>query len=262
MAKYQSIVKITGKVGDMQFSKRDGASRINLAARVKDDPFKGHPRMKENAQEFSGAATAAKALRKSLEKVYRIFADKKAGRRLFSLMKGILNLGAGNRGERIVDFPTNGHNLKDLELNDVDKFVNIFRGEYTTVVNADRNEIQVTIEDFHTVDDVSAPDFGTHLRFILAAGSLSNQNYVPSDDKYKSTNPSQDGINTLEESAPIAVGAMVGSNLVITAQLPGAPVLDPDVSLVAALGIQFLDFVNGQYYVLDSKNAMKIIEVA
>ncbi len=262
MAKYRSIVKITGKVGDMQFSERDGKSRINLAARIKEDPFKGHPRMKENAQEFSGAATAAKALRKSLEKVYKVFKDKNAGRRLFTLMKSILNLGAGNRGERIVDFPTNGYNLQDLELNQVDKFANIFRGEITTVVNADRNEIQVTIEDFHTVDDLSGPDFATHLKFVLAVGSLSNQNYVPTDDKYKSTNPSQDGLNNIEESAPVAIGSMVGTNLVITAQLPGAPVLDPDVSLIAALGIQFLDFVNGQFYVLDSKNAMKIIEVA
>ena len=82
------------------------------------------------------------------------------------------------------------------------------------------------------------------------------------DGKYQATNSNQNSKNDKVESSPIAIGGMVGTTLVITAQLPGAPVLDPDVSLIAALGIQFLDFVNGKYYTFDSKNAMKIIEVA
>lgn len=264
MAKYKGIVKLQGKIGDLTFKQVNGKGQVGLSSEVDKGRIEKDPafaRTRENNQEFGGSAKLAKAVRTALNDVFKSFSDKQASGRLVSLMRKVLNLGGGFRGQRVADLVNNGASLKGFELNALDKFGTKFKVPYVTSVNADRNELTVTIPDFHTVDDIDGPSFASHLRLVLAVGSVSNQIFDAGEKTYAPSNTAQEMENIVVRSSEIVIGGMVGTSLVLTAQLPSAIVLDPDVVLIGALGIEFLENVNGNYYVFATDNAMKIVEV-
>lgn len=195
MAKYKSPFRITGKVGDMKF--RDG--KIVMVG----DSFNKRPpskRTKENQQEFAGMAISASALLRALSKAKEAFADKTTRNRAFSIMREILNLGAGLRGQRTIDIVTHKSKLLGFEFNDTDKLENILIAPINASVNADRNEIVVNIPDFSTTADLNAPEFATHFRFKLAIGVLSNHGFDSNLKKYQSVNDSKESLNAMVTS--------------------------------------------------------------
>lgn len=254
MAKYKSLFRLNGKLGDLKFSN-------NKVTMVGDTFKKRRPsqRTLENQQEFAGMAISASALLRALSKAKEDFADKNTRNRIFSVMREILNLGGGIRGERAIDMVANKQKLLGFELNGDDKLESIFTIPVATTVNADRNEIIIDIPDFSTVSDLRAPEFATHVKFKLAIGVLSNHGFDHNLKKYMSLNDSKESLNALVSSAEIAIGGMVGQTTTLTAQLPTLPVLDGDEVLVGALGIEFSEFINGQYYAFDTDRAMQII---
>lgn len=264
MAKYKSIIRLQGKLGELVFKYKNGKGHVGMDSsidrnRIENDP--AFERTRENGREFGGSSKAAKSLRDALSKVFKSFSDKRANNRLFSIMKRMLNNGPGVRGQRLLDLTAQGHLLKGFELNETDAFGSKFQAMYSTAVNADRNELTITIQDFHTVDDVSAPSYATHIRLVGAVGSVSNHAFDPVNKTYAPTNELQNGVGSVVRSSEIQIGGMVGSVTTLIVQIPGAPVLDTDVALVGAIGIEFLEEVNGDFYLLATANAMQIIEV-
>lgn len=265
MAKYKSIIRLQGKVGELVFKHRDGKGIVGMDASIDKNRIENDPafeRTRENNREFGGSAKAAKAVRDALNKVFKPFADKTASGRLLKTLRIMLNNGPGVRGKRLLDIQAQAPLLKGFELNETDSLASKFNALFTTAVNADRNELTLTIPDFHTVDDVTAPSYATHIRFVGAVGTLSNHALDTVSGKYAATNPVQSKIGTVARSAEIQIGGMVGGVTTVVVQLPNAPVLDPDVALIGALGIEFLEEVNGDFYVLATGNAMQIVEVA
>jgi hypothetical protein len=264
MAKYKGIVKLQGKIGDLVFKQVNGKGQVGMASEISKERIAKDPafaRTRENNQEFGGMAKGGKAFRNALIKVYKDFSDKKANGRLAKLIRRILNNGAGSRGERTVDFVADSAMLLGFELNEDDRFATKVNVPTVVSMNTDRNEITVTLPDFHTKDDIMGPSFATHLRLVLAVGSISNYSYDATDKKYLPVNELQDGMNAFARTVEIPISAMVGGVTTLTVQLAGAPVLDPDVVLVGALGIEFLELVNGSFYVFATDNSMQVVSV-
>lgn len=254
MAKYKSPFRLNGKLGDLKFK--------NGKVVMVGDAFSKRPpstRNLENQQEFAGMSISASALLRALSKAKEAFADKTTRNRAFAIMREILNLGAGLRGQRTIDIVAHKSKLLGFELNDTDKFENILIAPINATVNADRNEIVVDIPDFSTTADLNAPEFATHLRFKLAIGVLSNHGFDSNLSKYQSVNDSKESLNALVTSVEIPLGGMVGQTTTLTAQLPNLPVLDADEVLIGAVGIEFLEIVNGDFYAFDTDRAMQII---
>ncbi|MCB9187844.1 MAG: hypothetical protein H6599_01045 [Flavobacteriales bacterium] len=254
MAKYKSPFHLNGTLGDMKF--KDGKVVMVGASFSKKNP---NQRVKENNQEFGGTAISATALLKALSKVRESFMDKTTQNRASAIMREILQLGTGPRGERLIDLAQYKHKLLGFELNSVDKFESIFTAPITTTVNADRNELVIDIPDFSTINDVHITQAVTHLKFHLALGVIGNHGFNTNNSKYHSLNDTNAAKHTLVSTVEIAIGGMVGQPTTLVAQLPDLPVLAADEVLIGALGIEFLEFVNGQYYGFDTDKAMQII---
>ncbi|MCB9195001.1 MAG: hypothetical protein H6598_02140 [Flavobacteriales bacterium] len=254
MAKYNSPFHLNGTLGDMKF--KNGKVTMIGDAFSKKKPTK---RVKENQQEFGGVAKSAAALLKALAKAKENFMDKTTQNRAAEIMREILNLGSGLRGQRSIDIVTHKHKLLGFELNDADKLENIFTAPITATVNADRNELVVDIPDFSTILDVHTEQPVTHLKFHLAIGVVGNHGFEANIGKYHSLNDTNASVRSLVSSAEIVIGGMVGQTTTLTAQLPGLPVLAADEVLVGALGIEFLEFLNGNYFGFDTDKAMQII---
>ncbi|MCB9189011.1 MAG: hypothetical protein H6599_06985 [Flavobacteriales bacterium] len=256
MAKYNSPFHLNGKLGDMKF-------KNGKVVMIGDEFGKRKPsqRAKENGQEFGGVTISAVALLKALSKVKESYMDKTTQTRAGEIMRSILNEGIGVRGQRLIDVVLHKHKLLGFELNSVDKLENIFTAPISATVNADRNELVVDIPDFSTILDVHIDQPVTHLKFHLAIGVVGNHGFDINISKYHSLNDTNAAIRCLVSSTEIAIGGMVGQTTSLTAQLPGLPVLAADEVLVGALGIEFLEFVNGNYYGFDTDKAMQIIAV-
>ena len=76
--------------------------------------------------------------------------------------------------------------------------------------------------------------------------------------KYNPTDPTIDGLNLVAYSTFIPVGGMVGSVTVINSTISGAPVMTPSAGLMGCIGIEFFQFVNGDYYLLNAENSMRL----
>ncbi|CAG5080619.1 hypothetical protein [Parvicella tangerina] len=254
MAKYKSLFRINGKLGDIKFEK-------GKVAMIGDKFEKRKPtkRVLENQQEFAGMSISSTAVLRALSKAKETFADRNTRNRLFSIMREILNLGSGSRGQRVIDLVTHKSKLLGFELNGDDKLESMLHVPITATVNADRNEITVDIPDFSTITDLSAPEFATHLQFKLAIGVIANHGFDANLKKYQSINDSKESLNAMVTSSQLTLGGMIGQTTTLTAQLPTLPVLDGDEVIIGALGIEFLEFINGQYYAFDTDRAMQII---
>lgn len=255
MAKYKSLFRINGKLGDVKFKK----GKVAMVGDKFESNGKVHERTDENRREFGGVAKSAGALLRALSKVRKSFMDKRTQIRAAEIMREILNLGTGKRGERLIDLVTHKSKVIGFELSSTDKLETMLMVPVSAAVNADRNEVTVDIPDFSTITDLSAPEFATHLRFKLAIGVASNHALDPNSKKYGSVNDSKESINNIVVSAEIPIGGMVGQTTTLVVQLPNSPVLDADEILIGALGIEFCEFLNGQYYTFETDNAMQII---
>jgi len=81
------------------------------------------------------------------------------------------------------------------------------------------------------------------------------------DQRNEATDPALSELGAVDVSAEIPIGGMVGAITTLSPQLPGAPNLTANVGLLGLVGIEFLQELNGDFYLLASDNAMKIAEV-
>jgi hypothetical protein len=211
--------------------------------------------------EFGGSALVGKSMRTALSAVLSIFSDTLFVSRLVKVMRAISEKGVGVRGKRSFVIPANKVLLKGFEMNVKKVFDSTIWAPYTYVANAARNTVTMTIPDFDTGAFIAAPTGATHFRLLCAIGSLSNYSFNVSDGKYEATDPTLDKLGAVASSVQIPLGGMVGAVTTLAPALPGLPALTPTVGLVTCVGIEFLQLVNGNYYLLSKQNAMKIVDV-
>jgi len=260
MAKNIGLIKISGKVGDLQFFKKDGKSYVGLSSNIskerilKDPAFK---RTRENMAEFGGAAAVSKNLREYLIPLRNLF-EKNLHTRITSMVRLMINAGSGVRGKRAVEFSLNQDELNGFELNKRSKVSEVLYADLQMTANAARNQAVLTIQEFLPSDYLLIPEGATHYKIHLAALSAANFGPQGVKSKYKALNAAQHGLFATISTAELTVDSAEVGGITLTADLPGAPTLDPDVSLFTFVGIEFLQEINGDFYQFATNNAVRI----
>jgi len=260
MAKNIGLIKISGKVGDLQFFKKEGKSYVGLSSNISKERIQKDPafkRTRENMSEFGGAAKVSKSIREYLIPLKSLI-EKQLHNRVTSMVRQLINVGSGDRGKRAVEFSANQTEVNGFELNKSTKVSEVMFTSNTLVTNADRNQLILTIEEFLPSDYLLIPEGATHFRVHLAGLAISDFAPVGPKNKYLPINETQHGAFIKDETSPIPVSSLVTGGITLTVDLPGAPVLAPEVSLAGFIGIEFLQDVNGTFYQLASNNALRI----
>src|SRR3989338_5433185 len=141
MAKNIGLIKISGRVGDLQFFQKDGKAYVGLSSQLSKDRIMKDPaftRTRENMSEFGGAAAVSKSLRNALIPL-RGLIETGLHSRFTSLIRQTINLGTGVRGERRVEFSINPEELQGFELNKNTKVSETVLTTNTLVANVNRN---------------------------------------------------------------------------------------------------------------------------
>ena len=77
---------------------------------------------------------------------------------------------------------------------------------------------------------------------------------------YEATDPTLDKLSAVEFSDYLPVNALTTAQSIV-ATLPGMPTMTASVSVLNAVGIEFYQEVNGNYYKFNQGNAMKIKQI-
>ncbi|MBI3502477.1 MAG: hypothetical protein HY063_11860 [Bacteroidetes bacterium] len=264
MARQKGVIKVKGTLDEVTFYERGGkslAKKRTSLSKSKIKNAKEFARTRENMSEFGGSALVGKALRVALSMVLAIFADTLLVSRLVKVMRAISEKGTGVRGKRSFLIMPNKNLLKGFELNVKKVLETMIWTPYTLAVNAGRNMVTMTVPDFDTGAFIHAPSGATHFRLLCSIGTLSDHTFNISTGKYEPTDPTLTQLGASASSVEIVLGGMVGSTTTLAPQLTGAPALTATVGLVVCVGIEFLQFTNGSYYLLSKQNAMRIVDV-
>lgn len=264
MAKQKGIIRLKGSIGGVTFYRSAGddlaRERTSLdKSKIETDP--AFERTRENMGEFGASASVGKALRLGLAGIGRSFNDRYYISRLVKIMKEINARGPGLRGQRAFEIVANSDLLVGFELNSSAVLASIFNAPYTIVSNVQRNEATLTVPDFNTSVYITAPEGATHFRIVCAIAALSDYTYNTSTGVYEPTDPDENSLGDVIASIETPLGGNSGGIITLTPQLPGGPTLAATVGLIACIGIEFLQQVNAQYYLLGAGNGMRLVQV-
>ncbi|WP_312752547.1 hypothetical protein [Epilithonimonas hominis] len=266
MARQKGLMKYVGTIGDVRHFKIKGqegffAGMVGgpTAEQVNNAPE--FERTRENMNEFGGCAKVGKSLRTALSALMGKFTDPQVTGRLTSIMKKInLEDGTEARGYRKVEVSTQKNYLLGFEFNKNLSISGIFNAPYDIEPDAGRTSSDFIVAAFNPADLISAPSGSTHFRLINALAVLSDFSYNPTTGSYEPDDMVNNELTNIAYSPYIPLNAAYAGST-ITANLPGAPVLDNKVSVVQCIGIEFFQEVNGNYYPFASGNCLKIEEV-
>jgi hypothetical protein len=249
MAKQKGIIKLEGTIGDITFQKtRDGYLAREKggvsASRIANDP--AFIRTRENGAEFGSAGKAGKALRNALRQLLQNASDRRMVSRLTTEMMRVIQTDAVNaRGERSV---TEGDLafLEGFDFNLNGKLSTTLYTPFTATIDRVAGTVGIALAPFIPAAMVAAPGGTTHFR-IFAAGAEVDFNTNSSVSQV-----SDSGIMPWDNTATAAV--TLTHNLTANSTLP----------LFAALGVEFLQEVNGVMYRLKNGafNALAIVKVS
>lgn len=264
MAKNRSIFRVRGNLGDVNFFESDGKSYVRMATSIDKKRIMNAPefkRTRENMSEFGASATIGKAFRTGFASVISNMGDRKMVGNMTKVCRAIVGRGKGKRGQRGFELLPNKDILKGVEFNSKEPFDGVFYAPHTVTTNPGRNEVLITIPDFNADHYVGVPKGATHFKLINIVAVLSDYQHNSSTKKYEPVNVAIDKENAMDASGYLPVTGMVGAVTTLTATLPGSPILPLTAGLVACFGIEFYQFLNGDYYVFAQDNAMKVVDV-
>jgi hypothetical protein len=263
MPKNIGIIKLKGTIAGMTFYVSDGENLVKLAKGPDKETIMNHPafkRTRENMSEFGGAAKAGKALRAAFADVAKKMGTRYLSSRVTEIMKKIITLCPGVTGKRPVDMVAYKSMLKGFEFNNGCTFGSVFIAPFNEPsFNSNRDVVSLTLPEFNTDKCILYPHGSTHFKIILACGMVSNFAYDDEVDGYIPLNPELNEIRGLDISQPISLGGMSGGDITLHVDFGIGSALPPDVTVVAAIGIEFYQEINAQLYELASKNAMQIV---
>lgn len=265
MAKLKSFVKLEGTLDGLTFYQKDGQSFVKTKSGVsrnrilKDRAFK---RTRENMREFGGAARASKAFRDGYANIIKLMGDTYLSGRLTAVMRRIADLGTGIRGRRSIDIASNTELLNNFEFNKTRPLGAVFYPKYTAPsFDANRDIATWTVPDFETDSFVSPPEGATHFKLVLAAGLVSNYEFVVALDGYEPVEPAENSLGTTVYSDAIPLQGAVGSDTTLVADLGLGTALPVAVVATAAIGIVFYQEINSELYELSSGNTMRVATI-
>ncbi len=260
MSKNVGLIKIKGKVGDLSFYQSKGKNLVRMAStvekgRIMKDP--AYKRTRENMAEFGASARIGKSFRNCFGIFAKRFGDENYIGRITGLMREIISNGSGRRGERVFEVVANKEILEGFEFNPNDKLQNFFSPPFTLTANAARNELTLNVPVFDTDMWMSAPEAATHFSLICIASVLSDFAGTGVKKKYEPAEPLLNELSAYQISAAIETSGLTTAPVSLTAVLPGAPAMTGNVGLLAAVGIEFYQEINGEMFILATDNALK-----
>lgn len=262
MAKQRSYIELEGTLGALTFYRADGEALVKRKSSIAKERIMNDPnfkRTRENMQEFGGAVMASKSLRHGVASVIKLMRDRNITGRLTGVMRDIVSLGTGLRGERKLEIMPNKFLIEGFEYNKTLSFESVFYAPFATPsIDVNRSKVTWTVPDFNTSDYVRAPEGATHFKLVLAITALSDFAYDAATNSYIAVNPDESELNATTYSAEVPIGGLVGSDTVLEADLGLVAPLPATAGNVVSLGIVFYQEVNSLYYELASDNAMTI----
>ncbi len=243
MAKQSGLIKIKGTLDDVTFYKRQNSFLARMKGGIDGKRIKSDPRFqrtRENMAEFQEAASMAKLFRQAFQISSKNTRDGNTQNRLFSYMSGILKTDpASNRGQRKVSLGDIDL-LKGFEFNSQAKLEATLQAQ--PEITLDGAELVLSYLNLNPSAQISSPPNTTHFRLLAAVGAVDFEN-KDSKEILSSTE------NLLLEE--------IQENLNLTLNIEGLE----SYHKYLAVGIEFLDEINGKFYALQNRthNGLSII---
>ena len=248
MGKQLSAFKLKGTIGGITFYKtQDGFMAREKgsidAKRIATDP--SFQRTRENGSEFGAAGKAAKLLRNALSDHLQNVADRHLSSRLNSQMMKVVHADATNaRGKRNV-INDGIALLKGFEFNNDSPLAASLKTPYATSMNRPSGKLTVDIPAFIPENQLAAPQGATHFRIISVGAELDFANEV--------------SVIQSNESAALPLDTVTAGT-----SLTNMVTANSTHPLFLALGIEFLQIVNGVEYALksNSSNPLTLVDIS
>lgn len=267
MARQTGPLKYKGNIGGVRHFKIKGlkGSFAGMAGGASAEQIKTAPefkRTRENMNEFAGCATAGKSVRVGLSSLMQTMSDSRLTGRLTAIMKKInLEDQSEARGQRAILISEQTQYLKGLVFNKSVNFNSMFTGSVRMTPTASRTGVNAIIS-YNLSTNINAPLGATHFRLVLAVSAISDFIYNADTKMYEPANPTLNEKSTVSYMPEIAIGGGGSITSNQDCQLPSSITsLTDDTSLIACVGIEFLQQVSGNYYLLSSGNALKIVDI-
>lgn len=267
MARQTGPLKYKGNIGGIRHYKIKGISGdfAGMAGGASAEQIKSAPefkRTRENMNEFGGCAAAGKSVRVGLSAVLKTMADSQLTGRLTAIMKKInLEDQSEARGQRAILISTQSQYLKSLVFNKSINFDSMFTGTVKMTATANRTGVNAIVS-YNLANDINAPAGATHFRFVITVSAISDFVYNTDTKQYEPANADLNAKNTVFRMPEIQLGGGGTISANNSVELPSSiTTLTDDTSLIACIGIEFLQDVGGTKYLLSSGNALKIVDI-
>jgi hypothetical protein len=249
MARQQSVVQLTGSIGNLTFFKtKDGfyarqrGEGLTKDRMLSDSKF---ARILENQSEFGRTTQAGRLIRTALRDILVKRADRNMSRRLSKLISTVLHSDPANvRGSRVVQ---NGDLslLNRFEFNENGRVFGAVFAPFTTAIDRAAGTLSLDMPAFSPEKKIVHPRGSTHFKLKIAGSSLDFEN-----NTY---------LSNVVETPEIGVVALQQEAIQLTSQL--LPNLT--TALVLTLCIDYFQMVNGQLYPLENGafNGIAIVDI-
>jgi hypothetical protein len=261
MSKQTSLVKFTGKMGGISFYKQDGVHVARQTGgpakeRILNDPR--FARTRENMSEFAGMAQAASSLTRIFAPVKNL-KDNKLRLRATRLLRSMMKLHDGPRGQRDVLITQHRASLLGLELNVASQFKTVFVGKFVATHSADRKTATINMAELRANTMITAPVGATHFQLVQLAGVLADAKYNLLAKGYLPSDAALNGVANVTFSDYLSLGNAEPVPVNLQTVLPVD--LNEHVSVVQALGILFFSKNGAIYYPAQQGKGMLVVDV-
>ncbi len=250
MARQNGIIKLKGTIGGITFykSKEGNFAREKGgldAKRIATDP--AFARTRENGAEFGRAGNAGKLVRKALRNVMQNASDSRVTSRLTQEMMKVVKADATSvRGMRNV-LDGELELLTGFEFNVNASLSNTLFAEFLTNIDRATGVLDVQMPPFISAEGIAAPAGATHFKISIGGAAID--------------------FETQEiESLTDSTGIIPFSNDIMAAPILLSVVLTASSTdpLFLALGIEFFQEVNGQFYSLKNGayNGLALVKIS
>ena len=248
MAKYSSLFKVEGTLGEVNFYKSEDGYRMRTKGGVSKERIESDPafiRTRENMSEFSSSATSGKILRRSIIDLVADAKDSKVSSRLTKVMSLVKNADLTSvRGQRKPEIgiltPEGKLALKGFNFNRHAILSSVLFSDFTL----DTATGEIVISDFVPTKNLNIPEGATHVSFT--SGFLN----LDLSDSSKAL-----------ETSPVTNLPINGTTSTITLTPPAAPTGTGNAFYF--LKVAFFQEINGVQYSLNNGafNALQLLEV-
>lgn len=262
MATQVSVIQFKGRLSNTMGTRRQGKVEIHMHRFIEKEDIESKPAFentRRNNSEFKGASKAVNSLMGCFGGNGKRFGGKFYRARLLRETLAMVKRGPGDDGSRSFLVVGNAFDLRNFDMNLADQFLSRFTDLPAPVVNTDRNQAVLTIPSFAADEVVVAPEGAKKFKLKLYVGVLSDL-VMGTNGKYELVNPNTNRQVGIATSAALPVTGAI-SGIVLTATLPGSPVLPTTAGLVVSVSIEFFKETNGNLSLLAQGNALQIIDV-